>query len=186
MPSFSGAGSGMMTDFSRSSLRELSLAGFPSRVFHGDPEFRDNLDPWLDLFVADGIGGTAAPPLEFHFAFAPDAALPPAPAGGRPLIEYLYVSGWRDGDRTIFRGADGSMLEADPAAGRAFCRIPRSTAGGPPWVIRDLFNAALATFLRARGRHPLHAAAVTRDDHAILIAAPSMSGKSWLAVNFVR
>ena len=76
-------------------------------------------------------------------------------------------------------GVDGW---ADAHGGRAVCHLSDAYLRSPE-LLRDAVLEPLALFLVTRsGRTPIHAAGVVADGLAILLAGPSGSGKSCLAV----
>lgn len=163
----------------------VSIAGHPVTVTADDPRLADALRAWLDHF-APGAAGPPRPPFRFDFHVAPETAPFPAPPNGRELVEYFYVRGVIEEGRPVFRGEDGSRLAIDVAGRSADASIPAATLESPPWILRDLFSAGLTWLLRAEGRFAVHAAAVRQGDTGLLIVGPPMSGKTTLALNFVR
>ena len=165
------------------------IAGIEVNLTSDEDAIRNTLTTWIDLLATDAAEAPTpdAPTFTIHFTTVPDASIAPPSPTDLPYATYLYVSGFRsEQNRVVFRGTDNSVMTVDIAAGRAECRVPRSALDGPPWPLRDLTNAALTTLLRSRGHYPLHAAALTRGDDALLIVGPPMAGKTTLGLNFLR
>lgn len=171
-----------MTD-TATPCRTARLAGVDCTFACADPRFFAQLDPWLALFLAEGDDESAAA-LSFAFDTSPTVAAPPPDLV--PLVEYYYVTGYRRGALLHFRTAEGGWVELDATAGTARGALPEALLSGPPWPLRDLFNAAFTSFLRARGRYALHGAALARPEGGLLIVGSAMAGKTTLSLNLVR
>lgn len=83
----------------------------------------------------------------------------------------------RDSVLTIVR--DGIVLVADGPRGRGHCDIPK---GSPDHLVRELFQTLVLFLVAHAGRIPLHASAILMGDIALVMAGPSGSGKSSLAL----
>jgi hypothetical protein len=167
--------------------RSYRIAGCDVFVDAADPVLSARLDEWL-LHFAPGLPGPPRARIDLEWRVGPaDSAAAPPPSA-RPLVDYYYVSGWRDGDRTVFVGADGSRFELADEAPRGVGTVPAGALQGPPWALRDLASAALTTLFRRQGRYPVHAAAVASPDAGVgvLIVGPPMAGKTSLALNLAR
>jgi hypothetical protein len=167
--------------------RLYRIAGCDVVVSADDSILAARLDEWLVHF-APGPPGPPRARVELDWRVAEGAATASPPAGARLLVDYYYVSGWRDGERTLFAGTDGSRLELEADAPRGTGVVPAAALAGPPWALRDLASAALTALLRRQGRFPIHAAAVASPDGAagLLVVGPPMAGKTSLALNFAR
>lgn len=77
-------------------------------------------------------------------------------------------------------GAESSVV-LDLAAGEAYCAL-RSLATWPAWEKAAPFRAILEPWLVGRGHMLAHAAAIARDERALLLAGPGGSGKSTTAL----
>lgn len=86
-----------------------------------------------------------------------------------------------DGGRLRIRGALVAA-EADAASGTARCRLAPALADDPGFVREQILDPLLLFLLSRSGRTPVHASAFLIDDVAVLLAGPSGSGKSCLAV----
>jgi hypothetical protein len=162
------------------------IAGYDVHLEMDDPSLLAGLDPWLDLF-SPGSPGASRRALSIRLRSG-GRTWPPPETETSPLAEFYYVRGFAGSNgRATFRGLDGSWLQVDPAQGVAEGHIPPEALDGPPWTLRDLFNAAFTTFLRADGAFPLHAAALDQPDGGgLLIAGAPMAGKTSLALNLIR
>lgn len=155
-----------------------------------DPAVCAGLEPWLAFFLpavapsagsdAEDRGGT------LHIEFAADGSDPALAADAPPLVEYYYVTGRAGAKGPIFRTAAGSWLELDVATARACGWAAPGDLEGPPWALRDLFNAVLTAWLRSRGRFGLHAAALARGDDGVLVVGSAMAGKTTFGLNLAR
>lgn len=77
--------------------------------------------------------------------------------------------------------ADGGSLRCDPVAGTA--EIVAEPGAAATWLAtRPLLTLALMEIVRARGLHPLHAAALAGPGGGVLVCGPSGAGKSTLAL----
>jgi hypothetical protein len=165
--------------------RPLRLAGCDLSLTL-DPRLEPALLSWLAGFVPGLPDGAAT--VSWSWSVVPVTTAVEPPADARPLVDYYYVSGAREGNRIVFRTDGGSWLSFDPATGAARAFVTESAIDDAPWALRDLFSAALTALLRTRDRWPIHAAGLVSSDRSagVLIVGPPMSGKTSLAINFLR
>lgn len=150
--------------------RTVDVAGIPVRLCAPDAGRAASLAANLV-----GFPETAATPRATLTVVAappgPDDALPTRP----PDDELLGMRFWRIGDGMavamnglVLRARDAEVVAYQPDAGDGF------------WL-EELVAFALAWVLGAHGRFVLHAAAVARDDRALLVLGHTGAGKSTLS-----
>jgi hypothetical protein len=108
------------------------------------------------IIVSDGDEGT------FDGAHAPVRHL--SPDDGRFIVQ-----------------SPGSVAVSDPARRGAVAYVSRALVADAAHFRAELLEAVTLALLCELDRHPVHAAAVARDGRAVLLAAPSGTGKSSLA-----
>ncbi|HYH80340.1 MAG TPA: hypothetical protein VEX86_11100, partial [Longimicrobium sp.] len=86
-----------------------------------------------------------------------------------------------DGGRLAMRGA-GVEGGADAARGEAWCTLSRSLAEDPRRLAAEVLDTLLLFLLTRAGRVPLHASGVVVGGTAAVLAGPSGTGKSTLAL----
>ena len=114
-----------------------------------------------------------------------------APSGlGRPIgpldaadfrLEYVPAA-----DQVFANYQDRVLLLCDPASGRATISIAHPEAANLWTAAHPMFVIALFELLKRRGYFNLHAAGLSVDGGAVLLAGHSGSGKSTLAVALSR
>lgn len=82
------------------------------------------------------------------------------------------------GDARLRIHANGADIRVDAAQGRARGFVSRGRLRNSDDLRYGVIEAATLFLLTARDRVPFHAAALIRDDHAVLLAGPSGAGKS--------
>ncbi|HET6765335.1 MAG TPA: hypothetical protein VFH27_16730 [Longimicrobiaceae bacterium] len=150
----------------------LALLGIPVVLTADDAAL---LDAAASAYAAwrDCDAGGDEPPI--HVALRSG----PAAAGSAPLEVRVHEP------RLTIRGA-GVDGEADALLRRARCTVPPELADDPARLAAEVLDT-LALFLLTRaGRIPIHAAGVVIDGVAVVLAGPSGTGKSTLALTASR
>ena len=134
----------------------------------------------------------ASEPVNATLDFSMDREAPSLPESARhvDLSEHFGIGVWKTSDRMILRHEDAT-IDLRPGAGVAEAAISADRFAGQDdrrgrSLLPYLAALSLAILLRARGWFPLHAAALTRGEHGVLISARSGSGKSTAALSLVR
>jgi len=86
-----------------------------------------------------------------------------------------------EGSRLAINGG-GIAGEADARAGLARCDVPARLIDDPRGLAEDVLDPLLLFVATRRGRVPVHAAGIVIGGSAIVLAGPSGSGKSSLAL----
>jgi hypothetical protein len=87
---------------------------------------------------------------------------------------------WFDAKRLLIKSTGSSAL-SDPARRGAVAYVSTELLASREYFRTEVLDAITLALLSHFDRHPVHAAAIAHDDHAILLAAPSGTGKSTLA-----
>ena len=150
---------------------------------------------WLRCFADDVIrfcGFRETSPLCLHPTFSlklvdAGGSKLPLPRGER-VTQLDGVVVWQHGSIRYFT-TDQLHLELHLDTGTGVLWIDASSPRDAQLLRADAFcllYLSLVLLLRRHGRYALHAAAVTRDDAALLFVAPSDCGKSTLSYSLVR
>lgn len=106
-----------------------------------------------------------------------------APDEGRDLAaaanaSFQFVVGRETADTAHYATADGSVVRVDFLSGHIQFTLNEAVFDAPYSTWADLCAAPLAATWRYHGYVPLHAAAVSLDEHSVLVVGASGSGKT--------
>lgn len=82
--------------------------------------------------------------------------------------------------------APGTQGRADAATREAWCTVPPALAADPERLAEEVLDTLVLFLLTRAGRIPVHAAGVRVGDRAVVLAGPSGTGKSTLALAALR
>ena len=111
-----------------------------------------------------------------------DADPIPAPPPKR-LVDLIHFAG-ADDWLSIDMGEWGSCF-ADMKRGEAHAVLSTSLAEQPEQICLVLLNTVLTNFVTRHGYSMLHASALVKDDHILLLQAPHGTGKSTTALRLI-
>ena len=157
----------------------IPVLGLPTRFATNDPAMLEIVDEAFGVWRA--LGG--------HNAIE-------AAAGHRVVVQIVVTEEQPglDGDprdatirhhmsddlRFVAEWGD-SFAATEPARRLATIRVSRAVVADRARFRTEMLEAAVLALLSCYDRHPVHAAAVAHRGHALLLAAPSGTGKSTLA-----
>ncbi len=171
-------------DPARTWTETAQLQDIAIRVHADHPE----LDRLVQQFLAPLEGRNAAPAemLELFLHLRQDGEPElPTPTGPSAEIRFVNVSCFREGPTLAFRSRDGSGLEADIAAGRAWGTLTADLLARR-YVLSDLLLAPLMEMLKQRGYYGLHAATLSRNGTGYLFPATAGQGKTTVALGLLK
>ena len=155
----------------------LPVLGLPTRFATNDPIMLEIVDEsfgvWRTLGANTLYDVTTRDSVYVSIVVVADAA---DEAAGQ--IEIRHFMG--DDLRFVARSA-GSVATSEPASRRASIRVSSALVADRVRFRTEMLEAVVLALLSCYDRHPVHAAAVAHDGHALLFAAPSGTGKSTLA-----
>jgi hypothetical protein len=158
--------------------RILPVLGLPTRFATNEPAVLGIVDEafgvWRALASRHVLDADAGRVVRVSIAVVPDDDGAPA-AGGAAMVHEMS-----DDLRFVARSA-GSTAESDPVNRVATIRASRALVADRERFRTELLEAVVLALLSCYDRHPVHAAAVAHRGHALLLAAPSGTGKSTLA-----
>lgn len=106
---------------------------------------------------------------------------PPSPPGR--LIDLVHYAGADDWLSIDLRQWGNCFV--DMQRGEAYAVLSSSLAENPEQVCQVLINTILTNFLTRHGYSMLHASALVKDDHILLLQAPHGTGKSTTALRLL-
>ena len=155
----------------------LPVLGVPTRFATNDHTMLDLVDEsfgvWRALDAHEGLDEQARP-VEVRI-FVEGGGDANSRVADAPIRHELS-----DDLRFTARSADGAA-ESDPARRRVVVRASAALVADRARFRSEMLEAAVLALLSCYDRHPVHAAAVAHRGHALLLAAPSGTGKSTLA-----
>jgi hypothetical protein len=158
--------------------RTLPVLGLPTRFATNEPAMLEIVDEafgvWRALAAHDVLDADAGRVVQVSIAVVPDDD--DAPGAGSAVT----VHEMSDDLRFVARLA-GSTAESDPVNRVGTIRASRALVADRERFRTELLEAVVLALLSCYDRHPVHAAAVAHRGHALLLAAPSGTGKSTLA-----
>ena len=157
----------------------LPVLGIPTRFATNDAEMvgivEDSFGVWRALDERDAEGTAANGIVHVHIVVGSGSSDGAPDRDGTP-IRHEMTSSLRFGARSA-----GSVAESDPARRIATIRATRALVADRARFQAEMLEAVVLALLSCYDRHPVHAAAVADRGHALLLAAPSGTGKSTLA-----
>ncbi|HKH90565.1 MAG TPA: hypothetical protein VKA54_02115 [Gemmatimonadaceae bacterium] len=157
----------------------LPVLGIPTRFATNDRAMLEAVDEAFGVWRALGSHGLDAVPVHelVHVLIFVEPAVPGETTQG--VVTPIQHSMSSD-LRFVARGA-GSVAVSDPARRHAIVRASSALVADRVRFRVEMLEAVVLALLSCYDRHPLHAAAVAHRGHALLLAAPSGTGKSTLA-----
>ncbi|MFQ5893809.1 MAG: hypothetical protein ACE5H5_05800 [Nitrospinota bacterium] len=143
----------------------------------------------VEEFVTPMVGRDGHPSLdvlEFSLTLLDGEPDRSRPAGLEAPIQFANVSCFQKGSVFSFHTKDGSVLEADVAAGRAWGHLSETLLEAPRYTFTDLLMAPLMEMLKQRGFYGLHAAALAKEEAGYLFPGGAESGKTTIALSLVK
>ena len=156
----------------------IPVMGVPTRFATNEPAMLEIVDEafgvWRALGRHDVLDADAQRVVRVRIAVVPDDR-DDLDARGAPMSHEMT-----DDLRFVAR-CGGSTATSDPARRRATIRATRALVAERPRFRTEMLEAVVLALLSCYDRHPVHAAAVAQHGHALLLAAPSGTGKSTIA-----
>ena len=156
----------------------LPVLGVPTRFATNDRAMlelvEESFGVWRALEAHEWRDETARP-VQVRIVVGADGEDVSADATGAPIRHHMS-----DDHRFVARSAYG-VAESDPARRLVVVRASAALVADRARFRSDMLEAAVLAMLSCYDRHPVHAAAVAHGGHALLLAAPSGTGKSTLA-----
>ena len=157
----------------------IPVLGLPTRFATNEPAMLEIVDEafgvWRALAGHDGLDAEPDGIVHVRIAVAADGGDDAIDAAGAPISHEMS-----DDLRFVARSA-GSVAASDPARRSATISATRALVADRARFRTEMLEAVVLALLSCYDRHPIHAAAVAHRGHALLLAAPSGTGKSTLA-----
>lgn len=156
----------------------LPVLGLPTRFATNDRPILELVDEAFGVWRALGpasepLDPDAEPPMRVDVEVVDDPDERDAAAA--PIVHHMP-----DDLRFVAR-AGASVAASDPERRTATIRASRALVADRDRFRSEMLEAVVLALLSCHDRHPVHAAAVALRGHAVLLAAPSGTGKSTLA-----
>ena len=158
---------------------ELPVLGITTRFETNDADAASCMEEAFGMWRALGddtaTDGTRETPLLVRIDVV-DGDEGPLPPCGHASVRYSLP----DETRVVVETA-ASYAVSDPLHGRAVARVTQGLVADRMHFRTEILEAVTLALLSHFDRHPVHAAAVALNGSAVLLAAPSGTGKSTLA-----
>ena len=156
----------------------LPVLGLPTRFGTNEPAILDIVDEafgvWRALAPRDVLGADSSRVAQVCVAVVPGV-------GGALDTEGGAITHEMSDDRRFVARSTGSVAASDPANRVATIRVTSALVADRERFRAEMLEAVVLAVLSCYDRYPVHAAAVAHHGHALLLAAPSGTGKSTLA-----
>ena len=157
----------------------LPVLGIPTRFAANDAEMleivEESFGVWRALGEADAEARDASEVVHVQIVVGSGASDEPPDREGGPITHEMS-----DDHRFRARSA-GGVAASDPARRIATIRATCACVADRERFKAEMLEAVVLALLSCYDRQPLHAAGVADRGHALLLAAPSGTGKSTLA-----
>jgi hypothetical protein len=147
--------------------RRLAPLGIPIRFIADHPEL-----------LATACGAYAAWSVESSDAVGPELELGLELCAAPTVSVSAHIR--VEGSRLTLTGAVSGSAEASTR--RARCKVPQSWLSSPARLVDEALDPLLLFLLARVGRTPVHAAGIVLGNTALVLAGPSGTGKSTLAL----
>ena len=159
---------------------ELPVLGIATRFVTNDAEVARCVDEAFGMWRALAVESVALdvsrePPLLVRVEVV-EGDEGPLPAGGHVPVRYTGPDETR-----VLVETTASVAMSDPLRREAVARVTTGLVADRMHFRTEILEAVTLALLSHFDRHPVHAAAVALNGRAVLLAAPSGTGKSTLA-----
>jgi hypothetical protein len=162
-----------------SHVATIPVLGLPTRFATNDPLMLEIVDEafgvWRALAGHDAVDAGVGDRVDVQIVVLEDGPGDDRDARGAAIHHHMS-----DDLRFIAQSGD-SVATSDPARHLATIRTSRALVADRARFRTEMLEAVVLALLSCYDRHPVHAAAVAHHGHALLLAAPSGTGKSTLA-----
>jgi len=157
----------------------IPVLGLPTRFATNEPAMLEIVDEafgvWSALGGSEMLDADVERIVRVSIEVVADGTDDGLDVRGAPIIHEMA-----DDLHFVARCA-GSLATSDPARRRATIRVTRGIMADRARFRTEMLEAVVLALLTCYDRHPVHAAAVAHRGHALLLAAPSGTGKSTIA-----